>query len=117
MDCDINPRQKVELGSRGPMQVGQITIHPAASEVSGLRGRESLEPQVMKVLVALIDADGRTVTRDDLIARCWNGRIVGEDSINRIILKVRQLSRGIAVGSFTIRTITKVGNNGDTIRN
>ncbi|WP_297695100.1 hypothetical protein, partial [Phenylobacterium sp.] len=42
-----------------------------------------LEPRVMQVLVALARERGEIVSRDDLIASCWAGRIVGEDAINR----------------------------------
>ena len=63
----------------------------------------------MQVLVALARADGRIVTRDELIDWCWNGRIVGEDAINRAIFRLRQVAGGIGGGSFSIETITKVG--------
>jgi DNA-binding winged helix-turn-helix (wHTH) protein len=63
----------------------------------------------MQVLVALARADGRIVTRDELIDWCWNGRIVGEDAINRAIFRLRQVAGGIGGGGFRIETITKVG--------
>jgi Tol biopolymer transport system component len=61
----------------------------------------------MQVLVALAQARDAVVSRDDLIARCWEGRIVGEDAINRAIGRLRRLSE--ATGSFTIETIARVG--------
>ena len=42
-----------------------------------------LDPRVMQVLVALTGAAGKVLSRDDLIALCWDGRIVGDNAINR----------------------------------
>ena len=62
----------------------------------------------MLVLVALAQAEGETVSRDELVDQCWNGRIVGDDSINRVISKLRRLSERHA-NCFAIQTISKVG--------
>ncbi len=63
----------------------------------------------MQVLVALFRADGRVVSRDELIARCWEGRIVGEDAINRAIGRLRRLSEADNEEAFQIETIPRVG--------
>lgn len=97
------------LGHRPSIQIGAAEIRPATCEVVGPGGREAVEPRVMQVLVALAEARGETLTRDDLIRLCWNGRVVGDDSINRAILKIRKLAEGVAAGSFTLKTIHKVG--------
>ena len=61
----------------------------------------------MKVLVALAARPGDVLSRDELIDLCWDGRIVGDDVINRAIL----LLRGVAgrLGGFQIETIRKSG--------
>lgn len=69
--------------------------------------REVLEPLVMQVLVALAAARGDTLSRDDLIAACWGGRAVTDDALNRVISRLRALSRSF--GGFRVETITKVG--------
>src|SRR5205085_1486283 len=71
--------------------------------------KDQLEPRVMQVLVALARAGGAVVSRDELIERCWEGRIVGEASINRCISKLRELSESSGPRSFTIETIPRVG--------
>jgi Tfp pilus assembly protein PilF len=63
----------------------------------------------MQVLVALAGADGAVVSREDLISRCWDGRIVGENAINRVISRVRSLGATLGDGAFRIETINKVG--------
>ena len=63
----------------------------------------------MQVLVVLQQAAGRVVPRDDLIARCWEGRIVGEDAINRVIWRLRRFSEADGGANVTIETVPKVG--------
>lgn len=63
----------------------------------------------MQVLVVLADANGEVVSRDDLVARCWDGRIVGENAINRVISRVRALGSGFGRNAFVVETIAKVG--------
>ena len=80
---------------------------PARSFENG--NRETLEPRVMQVLVALAKAESVVVTSDELIARCWDGRIVGENAIHRVISRVRHVAATIGGGSFRVETIAKVG--------
>lgn len=63
----------------------------------------------MQVLVALASADGAVVSRDELIERCWEGRVVGDDAINRAIGRLRRLSEADNGASFEIETIARVG--------
>jgi TolB-like protein/DNA-binding winged helix-turn-helix (wHTH) protein/Tfp pilus assembly protein PilF len=64
----------------------------------------------MQVLVALVRAGGAVVSRDDLILRCWDGRVVGEAAINRCIFKLRELAdAGEGRTYFHIETIARVG--------
>lgn len=63
----------------------------------------------MQVLVVLAQAGGVVVSRHALIERCWDGRIVGENAINRVISLVRALGADIGANAFELETITKVG--------
>ena len=63
----------------------------------------------MQVLVALCRASGSIVTRDELIDRCWDGRIVTDDAINRVLSRIRQVACDIGGSSFKVETVTKVG--------
>jgi DNA-binding winged helix-turn-helix (wHTH) protein/tetratricopeptide (TPR) repeat protein len=100
---------RIELAHELPFTIGDLRVHPSTRQVEGGAERETLEPRVMQVLVALARADGRIVTRDELTEWCWGGRIVGEDAINRAIFRLRQVASGIGGGSFAVETITKVG--------
>lgn len=63
----------------------------------------------MQTLVALHRANGAVVSKDDLAIQCWEGRIVGEDAINRVISRLRSVAEKQLGGQFRIETITKVG--------
>ncbi|HEY7900682.1 MAG TPA: winged helix-turn-helix domain-containing protein [Caulobacteraceae bacterium] len=104
------PLDYIELGREEPTKLGPLTIDPARRLVANTDGREVvLEPRIMQVLVALLRARGRIVSRDELQASVWRGVVVGEDSLNRTIGQLRRLTQGLANGVFEIETITKVG--------
>lgn len=99
----------IVLAHEPPFSVGELRVDPPTRQIERQGQSETLEPRVLQVLVALVRADGRIVTRDELIAWCWSGRIVGEDAIHRAIFRLRQVAAEIGGGSFSIETITKVG--------
>ena len=99
----------IELATAVSFHIGPLFVLPTRRSVSSPdAGHETVEPRVMLVLVALVQADGATVSRDELVDQCWNGRIVGDDSINRVISRLRRLSERHA-NCFAIETISKVG--------
>jgi DNA-binding winged helix-turn-helix (wHTH) protein len=100
---------QIVLAHELPFTVGGMRVDPPTRQVECGGQRETLEPRVMQVLVALARARGSIVTRDELIDWCWDGRIVGEDAINRAISRLRQAAAETGGGTFAIETITKVG--------
>ncbi len=99
----------MNLAREPRFRLGAIEVRPATREFVHPGGRESLEPRVMSVLVHLVQAKGKVITRDDLSAACWDGRIVSDDAINRVISRIRKLSDLTEGRDFTLETITKVG--------
>ena len=99
---------QVVLAHEPSFRLGHLDIDPATRQARRGEASETLEPRVMQVLVALFHA-GRIVTRDELIARCWDGRVVGDDAINRVISRLRHLAEGLGGGSVSIETIARVG--------
>lgn len=101
---------RVDLAKAAAFRIGRLGIHPATREIVRDDGaREVVEPRVMQVLVMLARAESAIVSRDELTEGCWEGRIVGEDAINRVISRLRKVAEGIGAGSFRIETVTKVG--------
>lgn len=88
---------------------GNATISPSRRVITGPHVTVSVEPRVMQVLLALIDADGMVVMREALINNCWSGRIVGDDAVNRAISEVRRLAKEADADSIVIETIAKSG--------
>lgn len=100
----------VVLAHEASFELPPLHVEPALRRVLRDDGAETIvEPLVMQVLVALAGAHGDILTRDELVDRCWSGRIVGDDSIARVIALLRKLGAEFGQGAFTIETITKVG--------
>jgi DNA-binding winged helix-turn-helix (wHTH) protein len=101
---------RVELAHEPDFVIGRLTVSPSRRELVRDDGtREVIEHRVMQVLVALSKAEGNIVTRDELIMLCWDGRVVGDDSIHRVLSLLRKVASGIGAGSVEIETITKIG--------
>lgn len=106
----LDPPRTVDLAATAPFAVGGLQVRPATRQVIAPGGREVIaEPRVLQVLVTLAEAAGAVVSRDALIQRCWDGRIVGEDAINRGIAKTRRLAELTEPAAFVIETIPRVG--------
>jgi tetratricopeptide (TPR) repeat protein len=63
----------------------------------------------MRVLVAFGSTPGTVLSRDDLIELCWDGTIVGDNAIDRVISRLRHVLDDLAGGAVRLETITKVG--------
>ena len=75
------------------------------------RGREpiSLEPQVFDLLVYLVQNHDRVVSKDDLIASVWSGRIVSESTLASRINAARKAVGDSGKDQRLIRTIPRRG--------
>jgi TolB-like protein/Flp pilus assembly protein TadD len=69
----------------------------------------SVEPQVFDVLVYLIENRDRVVTKDDLIASVWGGRIVSESTLTSRINAVRKAIGDSGEKQTFIRTFARKG--------
>lgn len=96
------------LAHEADFQLGELRVRPSLGEVGANGATQHLEPRVMRVLVALVRSEGTVLSRDDLIVRCWDGVIVGDDAVSRIISKLRRLSNHEGAG-FEIETVPRIG--------
>jgi DNA-binding winged helix-turn-helix (wHTH) protein/tetratricopeptide (TPR) repeat protein len=97
----------VNLAREARFGLGDLEVSPATREVIRAGERQILQPRTMQVLVALARQRGQVVARDTLVATCWGGLIVSDDSINRCILAIRHLAT--VSGAFSITTVPRVG--------
>src|SRR5215212_1527939 len=99
----------VDMAARSDFEAGPLLVSPARRIVRGPLGEIHLEPRIMQVLLLLLDADGRVVTRNEIFDKCWGGAMVGDDSLNRAIGGVRRIAIEVAPGAFEIETIPRTG--------
>lgn len=104
---NVSPLRAIDLARRTAFRIGEVEVRPATLELVAGDQRHSLEPRLMQVLVTLADAGGEPLTRTRLTELCWEGRIVGDDAMNRVIYRLRAVAR--ATGAFDIETIAKIG--------
>ena len=98
----------VRLTETPAFAIDALQVDPLTRQVSYADGtRETLEPRVMEVFVALHRAAGLVVSRFDLTMSCWGGTVVGEDAVQRVIQRLRKVAA--RSGAFRIETISKVG--------
>ena len=99
----------IDLAHCSDFDLGPVTVAPSLRKVRGPLGESIIEPKVMQVLVALADPVGRINSRDDLIERCWDGRVVGDSSINRVISLLRTALKQAAGDDVQLENVPKVG--------
>jgi DNA-binding winged helix-turn-helix (wHTH) protein len=104
-----NEAGRVELAHEPSFRLGSLNVHPGTLQIEQDGRRDTLEPRVMQVLVALARSNGAIVSRSQLIDLCWDGRVVGDDAVNRALSRVRHCAAGFAGGSFGVETIPRVG--------
>lgn len=75
------------------------------------RGSERIpvEPQVFDLLVYLIENRSRVVTKDDLIASVWGGRIVSDSTLTSRINAARKAVGDNGEDQTVIRTVARKG--------
>lgn len=98
---------RVDLAKESDFRLGAIEVRPSTRQIESGGTAETLEPRIMQVLVALARRRGEVVSRDELIETCWDGRIVGDDALNRCISKIRKI--GEAHTAFRLEAIPRVG--------
>jgi DNA-binding winged helix-turn-helix (wHTH) protein/tetratricopeptide (TPR) repeat protein len=98
----------IPLAKRQDVVLGEVIIRPSLRTLAGPDGEAKGEPRVIQVLLALVDAQGLVLSRDDLLRLCWDGRIVGDDAVNRAVAEVRRLISKVGA-SFVVETVPRVG--------
>lgn len=95
------------LADEPDLTLGTMTLRPSTCELVHASGVETVEPQVMRVLLLLARQAGRVLSRDAIIEQGWDGRVVSEDAINRVLSRIRSLAG--RTGAYELTTIRKVG--------
>src|SRR5215212_8874036 len=88
---------------------GNYTLDGDRCELRRGADRAKLEPQVFSVLCYLVQERSRIVTRGDLIATVWNGRLVSDSTINSRIAAARRVIGDEGVVQNLIRSFPRRG--------
>ena len=104
---DLQDPLRINLAREANFALGGAEVYPSLREIRFGDARETVEPRVMQALVALARQRGKVVSRDALIHQCWEGRVVGEDAINRCLAKVRRLAERME--GVALETVPRVG--------
>ncbi len=99
----------IDLARAADFRVGPVEVVPSLRTVRSDGVEQLIEPKVMQVLIALGNEVGTILSRDDLIERCWEGRVVGESSINRVISLLRSALKSVSGEVVTVENVPKVG--------
>lgn len=95
--------------SPGAFDLAGWRVEPDSRRLIGAGGETRLETKTMQVLVYLAHNPGRVVSRAELEARVWPGRVVTEDAVTNSIRKLRRAFNDSAREPRVIETIPKSG--------
>jgi TolB-like protein len=84
-------------------------LDPGTRELRRGSDLVALEPQVFDLLVFLIENRERVVSKDDLIAAVWQGRVVSDSTLTSRINAARKAIGDSGERQSTIRTIARKG--------
>ncbi len=99
----------LDLADQLDFALGDLLVSPSTRTLHGPKGQVPTEPRVMQVLLCLAQEPGQLVPRDILLARCWNGAAIGDDSLNRAVLGGRRAVEQAGSSSVSIVTVAGAG--------
>jgi DNA-binding winged helix-turn-helix (wHTH) protein/pimeloyl-ACP methyl ester carboxylesterase len=84
------------------LDIGRRELRRGAAEVE-------IEPQVFDLLVYLLENRDRVVSKDDIIASVWGGRIISESTLSSRITAVRKAVGDSGEQQNVVRTVARKG--------
>jgi len=88
------------------IEIGRLRVLPHRRELLYDGAPIDLGGRAFDVLMALIEAKGTIVSKDELITRVWPGRVIEENSLEA---QISALRKGLGPGRNLIRTVTGRG--------
>ena len=88
--------------------IGALRVHPRERCLELGSAKLHLEPLVMRLLIVLAESAGQVVSRRALFTHIWGAAMVGDDSLNRLVLTLRKALAGLAA-PVTIETVPGTG--------
>ena len=91
------------------VQIGEWRVEARAGRLQRDGSERALEPKVMDLLVLLAVSAGAVVTREEIFATLWPDTVVGEDTLARVVSKLRKALDDDPKAPRYIETISKRG--------
>src|SRR5262245_19139356 len=91
------------------LKVNNCSIDTGAYELRRSEELVPVEPQVFDLRVYLLKNRDRVVSKDELIAHIWNGRVVSDAALSSRIKAVRQAIGDDGASQTCIRTVHRRG--------
>jgi DNA-binding winged helix-turn-helix (wHTH) protein/Flp pilus assembly protein TadD len=91
------------------LRFGEFTIDLADERLLGPGGPIKIGHKAYRVLLALIEQDGRLLTKEALFSSVWDGTVVSESALTSVI---KELRRALGDGSRSPRFIESVYGRG-----
>lgn len=92
-----------------PFRVGEWRVDPEDLSLEGEGTNRRLEPKVMALLVQLAEAPGQVVRREALLEALWPDVVVGDDTLARLVSKLRKALADDPKQPRYVETIPKRG--------
>lgn len=90
-------------------EFGEQSLDVDRRELRRGEDRIEIEPQVFDLIVYLMQNRERVVSRDDMIARIWGGRIVSDSAVTTRINAARRALGDTGAAQTFIRTVPRKG--------
>jgi len=94
---------------RGATHIGEWVLHPDLGLLRSLSAEVRLNPKSLHVLLVLLDAGDKGVSRDDLLDRVWGQNYPSDAVISRAMADLRSAFGEKAGEQKYIRTLPKYG--------
>lgn len=88
---------------------GAFELDLAAVELRADGIARSLEPQVFRLLALLIENHGRLVSKDEIVEKVWDGRVVSDSAVASRVKSARQAIGDDGLGQRFIKTVHRLG--------
>ncbi len=91
------------------IRIGDWLLEPSLDRLSRNGTVVHLRPQLTNLLVLLAQHAGRTVSKDEILSKVWEGQFVAESGMTRCIAEIRQALGDDARDAKIVQTVTKRG--------
>jgi pimeloyl-ACP methyl ester carboxylesterase/DNA-binding winged helix-turn-helix (wHTH) protein len=92
-----------------PFVFGDYTLDASRRELKKKADLVAIEPQVFDLLLYLVENRDHVVSKDDLLAAVWGGRVVSESTLTSRINAARRAVGDSGAAQTVIRTIARKG--------